>query len=94
MKAKKPQLTAENITQIKDALKKQDNDVGSSQVQITDLTARIIHLTGHMSAHRNDKHSRRGLIGLVNARRKLLKYLKRTDAKSHTETLTALGLRK
>lgn len=94
MSKKKIIRSAEDIKSAKDALKKHPTDVGSSQVQIASITARIVHLTQHLANNRNDKHSRRGLIGLVSKRRKLLKYLKRTNSDVHAETLSALGLRK
>lgn len=94
MKARKAKRSAEEIAEAKGALKKHDTDVGSAAVQVAELTARILHLTSHMNAHSNDKHSRRGLIGLVSKRRKLLKYLARSNSRKHAETLAALGLRK
>lgn len=94
MKTKTPQRTAEEYDATRITLQKHDKDVGSPQTQIVRLTARIVQITEHLIAHRKDKHSRRGLIGLVNLRRKLLKYLKRTDAETHIQTLSALGLRK
>lgn len=94
MKAKRKQQSVEEISGSKESLRRHDKDVGSAPVQIAALTARIVHLTGHMGANRNDKHSRRGLIGMVSKRRKLLKYLKRVDAEAHSKTLSLLGLRK
>ena len=94
MTKKKSAVSAEDIQAAKENLKQHDKDVGSSSVQIAALTGRIVHLTNHIAGNRNDKHSRRGLIGLVSKRRKLLKYLKRTDAETHSKTLAALGLRK
>lgn len=95
MKAKKQQYSAAEVAEIKTSMKKHDSDVGSVPVQIAALTARIIHLTGHLgSGHSNDKHSRRGLINMVSKRRKLLKYLKRVDPATHGKTLASLGLRK
>ena len=58
-------------------LRLHDQDVGSPQVQIARLTARIIHLTAHLNTHKNDKHTRRGLMALIARRRKLTAYLKR-----------------
>ena len=94
MKSKKHQHSPAELADIKSSLKSHESDCGSAAVQIAALTARIVHLTGHMGGNRNDKHSRRGLIGMVSKRRKLLKYLKRTDPEKHTNTLAALGLRK
>lgn len=94
MKARKTKRSAEEIAEAKTTLKKHDTDIGSAAVQIAGLTARILHLTQHMTVNSNDKHSRRGLIGLVSKRRKLLKYLARSNPRKHAETLAALGLRK
>lgn len=75
-------------------LRLHENDVGSSPVQIARLTARIRHLTEHLKTHRKDKHTRRGLIGMISRRRKLTAYLRRSDPALHAKTLAALGLRK
>lgn len=75
-------------------LRLHDKDVGSSQVQIARLTARIAQLTRHLSAHKKDKHTRRGLIAMISRRRKLTAYLKRTNPAMHGKTLATLGLRK
>lgn len=58
-----------------------EGDTGSPQVQIVLLTARIEELTKHLAKHKKDLHSRRGLLNLVGQRRKLMKYLEKTDAK-------------
>ena len=70
------------------------NDTGSPEVQIALLTARINDLQPHFKAHKADHHSRRGLIRMVNTRRKLLDYLKRTNAASYTALIAELGLRR
>ncbi|MDH3324426.1 MAG: 30S ribosomal protein S15 [Candidatus Peregrinibacteria bacterium] len=69
-------------------------DTGSAPVQIAVLTQKIEDLTEHLKTHTKDKHSRRGLIGMVGRRRKLLRYLKMTNTKQYVETIKALGLRK
>lgn len=94
MKQKSSLHSAESLSAAQITLRKHDSDVGSPQAQIARLTARIVQITEHLTTNRNDKHSRRGLIGLVNMRRKLLKYLKRTDNDAHAKTLSTLGLRK
>ena len=71
-----------------------DNDTGSCDVQIALLTARIAHLTQHLSVHKKDFHTRRGLVALANRRRKLLNYLKRVDFKKYNEILQRLELRR
>ena len=69
-------------------------DTGSPEVQVALLTARINGLTGHFKDHVKDHHSRRGLLKMVSQRRKLLDYLKRTDADSYRALIGRLGLRK
>lgn len=69
-------------------------DTGSPEVQVALLTARINGLTGHFKEHVKDHHSRRGLLKMVSQRRKLLDYLKRTDADSYRGLIGRLGLRK
>jgi small subunit ribosomal protein S15 len=69
-------------------------DTGSSEVQVALLTERINGLTGHFKAHAKDFHSRRGLLKMVSQRRKLLDYLKRTDADKYRNVIERLGLRK
>lgn len=69
-------------------------DTGSSEVQVALLTERINGLTEHFKAHTKDNHSRRGLLKMVSQRRKLLDYLKRTDADKYRNVIERLGLRK
>lgn len=69
-------------------------DTGSPEVQVALLTARVNHLTEHLKVHRKDAHSRRGLMHLVALRRKLLDYLKRTNAESYKTLLGRLELRR
>ena len=71
-----------------------DKDTGSCEVQIALLTARIVHLTGHLKEHRKDYHSRRGLIAMTNNRRRLLDYLKRTNLEKYSEIIKQLKLRR
>ena len=70
------------------------NDTGSPEVQIALLTERINSLTEHFKSHVKDFHSRRGLLKLVSQRRKLLDYLRRTDADKYRSIIERLGLRK
>lgn len=70
------------------------NDTGSPEVQIALLTARINHLTPHFVQHKKDHHSRRGLLRLVNRRRKLLDYVKDKDSTRYRNLIERLGLRK
>lgn len=69
-------------------------DTGSPEVQIALLTARINGLTGHFKVNVKDHHSRRGLLMMVNQRRKLLDYLKRKNADGYRALIGRLGLRK
>ena len=71
-----------------------DNDTGSPEVQVALLTARISNLTEHFKTHKKDKHSRRGLIHLINQRRKLLAYTKRKDSERYQNLIQRLGLRR
>jgi small subunit ribosomal protein S15 len=70
------------------------NDTGSPEVQVAILSERIANLTEHFKTHAKDNHSRRGLLVLVNKRRSLLNYLKKTDEQRYTDLITKLGLRK
>jgi len=69
-------------------------DTGSTEVQIALLSKRIEELSGHFAEHKKDHHSRRGLLMMVNQRRKLLDYLKRTNQTSYQDVLKRLGLRR
>ena len=71
-----------------------ENDTGSAEVQTALLTARIKHLTEHLRDNRKDFHSRRGLIRMVNQRRKLLDYLKRKSVERYATLIKRLGLRR
>lgn len=70
------------------------NDTGSPEVQIAVLTERINNLTDHMKTHAKDFHSRRGLISMVNKRRRLLDYLKKKEESRYGAVIEKLGLRK
>jgi len=69
-------------------------DTGSPEVQVALLTARINELTPHFKTHSKDHHGRRGLLRLVNQRKRLLAYLKDKDAERYTALIGKLGLRK
>jgi len=69
-------------------------DTGSPEVQVALLTARIQGLTEHFNTHKHDHASRRGLLRLVNKRRDLLAYLKRTDLNRYRTLITRLDLRR
>lgn len=70
------------------------NDTGSPEVQVALLTANIIELSDHFKIHKKDHHSRRGLLRMVNQRRKLLDYLKGKDVNRYRDLIGSLGLRK
>ena len=71
-----------------------EGDTGSCEVQIAILTARIKELTEHLIANKNDNHSRRGLAKMVATRKRLLKYLEKTDIERYRSLIERLGLRK
>ena len=71
-----------------------DADTGSPEVQIALLSGRIGYLTEHLSTHKKDHHSRRGLLMLVGRRRKLLDYLRMRDADRYKRVIERLGIRK
>ena len=71
-----------------------EGDTGSPEVQVALLTANIEQLRDHFESHKQDHHSRRGLIRMVNQRRNLLDYLKRKDAARYAELIKRLGLRR
>lgn len=70
------------------------NDTGSPEVQVALLTARINDLTPHFKQHQKDHHGRRGLLKMVNRRKRLLAYLRETDVSRYTALIQKLGLRK
>ena len=69
-------------------------DTGSPEVQIAILTERINHLTEHLKTHKNDHHSRRGLLMMVGKRRALLDYLTKVDIERYRSIIAQLNLRK
>lgn len=69
-------------------------DTGSPEVQVAILTSRIENLKDHLNTHKGDNHSRRGVVMMVNRRRKLLDYLKSKDESRYTALIQKLGLRK
>ncbi len=73
---------------------KNDKDTGSSEVQVALLTSRIRSLTEHAKQNKKDNHSRRGLVMLVSQRKKLLKYLRRTNPDSYLKITEELAIRR
>ncbi len=71
-----------------------EGDTGSPEVQVAMLSKRIADLTEHLKQHKHDHHTRRGLLGLVGRRRRLLKYLEKTDIGRYRSLIERLGLRR
>ncbi len=87
-------LTAERKSEIIKQYQTEEGDTGSPEVQVALLTHNINTLQDHFKSHRKDHHSRRGLIRMVNQRRKLLDYLHEKDANRYAELIKRLGLRR
>jgi small subunit ribosomal protein S15 len=87
-------LSAEQKAEIVREFALTEGDTGSPEVQVALLTTNINHLQDHFKEHNQDHHSRRGLIRMVNTRRKLLDYLKRKDVNRYTALIKRLGLRR
>ncbi|RMF56514.1 MAG: 30S ribosomal protein S15 [Calditrichaeota bacterium] len=71
-----------------------EKDTGKTEVQVALITKRILHLTEHLKTHKDDHHSRRGLLKLVGQRRRLLNYLARKDINRYRNLIKELGLRR
>jgi len=87
-------LSKDRKTELIGSYKTHDADTGSPEVQVALLSERINGLGGHFAAHKSDHSSRRGLVKLVNQRRKLLDYLKSTSPQKYQELVERLGLRR
>ncbi len=87
-------LNVEDKRAVIDEYQTAAGDTGSTEVQVALLTKRITTLASHFDSHKHDHHSRHGLLRMVNQRRKLLDYLKRTDAERYRTLIKRLGLRK
>jgi small subunit ribosomal protein S15 len=87
-------ITKERKQEIIRGYRLRDDDSGSPEVQIAILTTRINSLTDHLRTHAKDYASRRGLLGMVSKRRRLLDYLRRIDAKRYLDIIGRLGIRK
>ena len=87
-------LNAENKSEIIKQYQTAEGDTGSPEVQVALLTHNINSLQEHFRSHKKDHHSRRGLIRMVNQRRKLLDYLRSKDATRYAELIKSLGLRR
>ncbi|MBY4678811.1 30S ribosomal protein S15 [Marinobacterium arenosum] len=87
-------LSVEKKAEIVAKFARGEGDTGSPEVQVALLTANIEGLQGHFKSNKHDHHSRRGLIRMVNQRRKLLDYLKKKDADRYLALIGELGLRR
>ena len=87
-------LTQESVTSIVTKFGKNDKDTGATEVQIALITERINQLTGHCKQFKKDKSGQRGLLILVGKRRRLLKYIQRTNLDGYRNLIKELGLRK
>jgi small subunit ribosomal protein S15 len=87
-------LTAEEKAKVVAEHRRDEKDTGSPEVQVALLSAQIDQLQGHFKLHSKDHHSRRGLIRMVNQRRKLLDYLKHKDLERYGALIGKLGLRR
>lgn len=87
-------LSVEQTSKVIADFRRAPTDTGSPEVQVALLSARIEHLSKHFAAHDKDHHSRRGLLKMVNQRRRLLAYLKNSDADRYKTLIERLGLRR
>ena len=87
-------LTTSDKSEIVQDNGRSGGDTGSTEIQVALLSARITGLTEHFARHKKDHHSRRGLLKMVNSRRKLLDYLKRKDLTRYQDLIKKLGLRR
>ena len=87
-------INKESKTKLIDEYARSEKDTGSPEVQIAILTERITNLTGHFQSHKKDNHSRTGLMRLINQRRSLLAYLKKSNKGSYEKLIDKLGIRK
>ena len=87
-------LTQEKKQELISKYGRSEGDTGSVEVQVALLTERINELTEHLRSHTKDHHSRRGLLMLVGKRRRLLRYLQRSDLDRYRQVVADLGLRR
>jgi small subunit ribosomal protein S15 len=87
-------LTAEQKKEILANYGLHDTDTGSAEAQVALLSKRISDLTAHLKDHKHDHHTRRGLLGLVGKRRRLLRYLQTVDIARYRSLIERLGLRR
>lgn len=87
-------LTVEAKAQVVEKFQRFAGDTGSPEVQVALLTSRIQALTAHLKAHSKDVHSRRGLMGLIARRRKVLDYIKQKAPQRYQTLIEQLSLRR
>jgi small subunit ribosomal protein S15 len=87
-------LSVEQTSKVISDFRRAPNDTGSPEVQVALLSARIEHLSQHFASHEKDHHSRRGLLKMVNQRRRLLNYLKTSDSDRYKTLIERLGIRR
>ena len=87
-------LSSDKKSDIVSNFGRDSNDTGSTEVQVALLSAKINQLTDHFSNHKKDHHSRKGLLSMVNKRRKLLDYIKKKDQDKYQKLIKDLGLRR
>ena len=87
-------ITKEKKNELVEEFKQGANDVGSPEVQIAILTTRINNLTEHMRTHKKDYSTRRGLLGMVSRRRRLLDYLRKINPDRYLDIIGRLNIRK
>jgi small subunit ribosomal protein S15 len=87
-------LTADRKSELIGQFRNHDTDTGSPEVQIAILSERITYLTDHFKTHKKDHHSRRGLLKMVNQRRRLLDYVRGQDVERYRKIISELGIRK
>lgn len=87
-------ITQERKNELISEFKTHDNDTGSADIQIAILTEEINSLNEHLSIHKKDNHSRRGLMKMIGRRRKLLKYMRENEVQRYRDLIATLGLRR
>ncbi len=91
--ASKAEINKIELARVRKEFAQWSADSGSSGVQIAALTAKIAYMTEHLKLHKKDKHGRLGLSQMLERRKKLLKYLRRTNATTYETVITKLGLK-
>lgn len=86
-------LSQQRIDEVRAKWRRHDKDTGSPEYQVAGMTERITYLTGHLKEHPKDFSTRRGLVALVNKRRRLLNYLSIEDVERYKDLIAGLGIR-